>query len=147
MPVSQPQPIARQLLRARDLVDRRYADAIDVDDMAREAGYSKAHFTRAFSAAFGESPRAYLLTRRLERAAHLLRCTDWPVRDVCWAVGLSSVGSFTSSFSRAYGMTPVAWREAGPAPEEIARIPACMLRVHGRPQRRTFREGPPAADA
>ena len=138
-------PPERHLLRARDFVDLHFAEAIDVDDMARVAGYSRAHFTREFKAAFGESPRAYLLTRRLERAATLLRSTDWPVAEVCWAVGLSSVGSFTTSFRRMFDMTPTAWRASGPPADSIPRIPTCMRRLYGRPQHRTFREGPDAA--
>ena len=136
------QPIERHLLRARDLVDARFAEPIDVDEMAAAAGYSRAHFTRAFRDTFGETPRAYLLTRRLERAATLLRSTDWPVSQVCWAVGLTSVGSFTTAFRRMYDVTPTAWRAAGPPPEAIAQVPACVRMVYGRQQRRTFREDP-----
>jgi AraC-like DNA-binding protein len=128
------QPIERQLLRARDLVDQRYREPIDVDDMARAAGYSRAHFTRAFRAAFGGTPRAYLLTRRLERASTLLRTTDWQVQEVCWAVGLSSVASFTQSFTRAFGATPTQWRATGPDPRVFARIPGCVLRQERRPR-------------
>lgn len=135
-------PPERHLLRARDFVDREYASDIDVDDMAKVAGYSRAHFTREFKAAFGESPRSYLLTRRLERAAALLRRTDWTVSEICWAVGLTSVGSFTTSFTRMFEMSPTAWRAAGPPAQSRARIPDCMQRIYGRPQRRTFREGP-----
>ncbi|MCW2926646.1 MAG: transcriptional regulator, AraC family [Thermoleophilia bacterium] len=136
------QPIERHLLRARDHVDQHFASAtLDVDEMAQAAGYSRAHFTRAFRLAFGETPRGYLLTRRLERAATLLRSTDWPVSEVCWAVGLTSVGSFTSAFRRAFGVTPTAWRAAGPTAEMIARVPACVRKVYGRPQHRTFGEG------
>jgi AraC-like DNA-binding protein len=99
-------PPARHLLRARDLADARYSDPIGVDDMARAAGLSRAHFSREFKRAFGESPHAYLLTRRLERAAALLRGTDNSVAEVCMSVGLQSVGSFTTSFKRAFGLTP-----------------------------------------
>ncbi len=94
-----PEP-ERHLLRARDLADTRYAEPIDVAAMAAAAGLSRAHFTRAFSRAFGESPGVYLLTRRLERAAALLRNTDYGVAEVCVEVGLTSVGSFTTSFKR-----------------------------------------------
>ena len=135
--------IERQLLRARDYVERHYATAIDVDDMARAAGYSRAHFTREFRRAFGETPRAYLLTRRLERAASLLRTTDWPVSEVCWSVGLTSVGSFTTSFSRTYGMSPSVWRETGPPAATLARIPGCVRRIYGRRSRSTSGEVPP----
>src|ERR1700712_2930551 len=105
-------PPARHLLRAKDLADARYFDALDVDDLARAAGLSRAHFSREFRRAFGETPHAYLLTRRLERAAGLLRRSDRSVADVCMSVGLRSVGSFTTSFRRMYGMTPTAYRAA-----------------------------------
>jgi len=88
-------PPARYLLRAKDLVDARYAEAITVDDLAAAAGLSRAHFSRMFTRTFGESPRSYLQTRRLERAAALLRYTDRSVADICVMVGLQSVGSFT----------------------------------------------------
>jgi AraC-like DNA-binding protein len=133
-------PPERHLLRARDLVDARYAEALGVDDLARTAGLSRAHFSREFRRAFGESPHAYLLTRRLERAAALLRSTDRSVTSICFAVGLRSVGSFTTSFTRAYGMTPTAYRASFPPASLHALIPSCVLRAHGRPQHRTFRE-------
>jgi len=133
-------PPERHLLRARDLADARYFDPIGVDDMARAAGLSRAHFSREFKRAFGESPRAYLLTRRLERAAALLRSTDRSVADICLSVGLQSIGSFTTSFSRTFGASPTAYRASFPPAAEQARVPACVLRAYGRPQRRTFRE-------
>jgi len=133
-------PPERHLLRARDLVDARYAEPLDVADLARTAGLSRAHFSREFKSAFGESPHAYLLTRRLERAAALLRSTDRPVIEICFAVGLRSVGSFTTSFTRAYGMTPTVYRASFPPASRYALIPSCVLRAHGRPQHRTFRE-------
>jgi AraC-like DNA-binding protein len=133
-------PPARHLLRAKDLADRRYAEPLGVDDLARAAGLSRAHFSRAFRGVFGESPHAYLLTRRLERAAALLRTTDRSVADVCVSVGLRGIGSFTTSFTRTYGMSPTAYRAAFPPAADAARIPACVLRVYARPQRRTFRE-------
>jgi transcriptional regulator GlxA family with amidase domain len=133
-------PAARHLLRAKDLADARYAEPLGVDDLAAAAGLSRAHFSRAFRAAFGESPHAYLLTRRLERAAALLRATDRSVADVCFSVGLQSVGSFTTSFTRTYGMPPTAYREAFPPAAAQARVPSCVVRAYGRPQRRTFRE-------
>ncbi|HVL95263.1 MAG TPA: helix-turn-helix transcriptional regulator [Solirubrobacteraceae bacterium] len=131
---------ARHLLRAKDLADARYFDPLRVDDLARAAGLSRAHFSREFRRAFGESPHAYLLTRRLERAASLLRTTDRSVADVCFSVGLQSLGSFTSSFTRTYGMSPAAYRAAFPPAADFALIPACVVRAHARPQRRTFRE-------
>src|SRR5436309_13135720 len=123
-------PSARHLLRAKDLVDAHYADPISVADMARAAGLSKAYFTREFRNAFGESPRAYLLTRRLERAAAMLRTTDRSVADICMAVGLQSVGSFTTSFTRTYGMPPTAYRESFPPASAQALIPICVLRAY-----------------
>jgi AraC-like DNA-binding protein len=133
-------PPARHLLRARDLADARFFEPLDVDDMARAAGLSRAHFSREFRRAFGESPHVYLLTRRLERAAALLRTTDRSVADVCLSVGLQSVGSFTTSFRRAYGRTPTAYRAAFPPAAHHARVPACIVRAYARPQHRTFRE-------
>ena len=133
-------PPARHLLRAKDLADARYFEPLGVDDMAAAAGLSRAHFSREFRAAFGESPHAYLLTRRLERAASLLRMTDRSIADICFSVGLQSVGSFTTSFTRTFGMSPAAYRAAFPPAAAHARVPGCVLRVYGRPQRRTFRE-------
>ena len=83
---------------------------LTVDDLASAASLSRAHFSREFRRVFGETPYSYLLTRRLERAASLLRSTDYTVADICMRVGLSSVGSFTSSFTRRYGMTPTDYR-------------------------------------
>jgi AraC-like DNA-binding protein len=133
-------PPVRHLLRAKDLADARYADPLGVDDLASAAGLSRAHFSREFRRAFGESPHAYLLTRRLERAAALLRNTDRSVVEICFAVGLRSLGSFTSSFTRAYGVPPTAYRAAFPPAAAYARIPTCLLRAYGRPQYSTFRE-------
>src|SRR6202790_3199950 len=133
-------PPARHLLRAKDLADGRYADPLGVDDMARAAGLSRAHFSREFRRAFGDPPHAYLLTRRLERAAALLRSTDRSVGDVCFSVALQSVASFTTSFTRTYGVSPTAYRAGFPPAAQHALIPACVLRAYGRPQHRSFRE-------
>ena len=133
-------PPARHLTRAKDLADARYFEPLDVDDLARAAGLSRAHFSREFRRAFGESPHAYLLTRRLERAATLLRNTDRSVADICLSVGLQSVGSFTTSFTRTFGVSPTAYRARYPPAADQARVPMCILRAYGRPQRRTFRE-------
>ncbi|MEW6581327.1 MAG: helix-turn-helix transcriptional regulator [Actinomycetota bacterium] len=140
-------PPARHLLRAKDLADARYFEPLRVDDLARAARLSRAHFSREFRRAFGESPHAYLLTRRLERAAAMLRSTDRSVADICFAVGLRSVGSFTTSFTRTYEMSPTAYRAAFPPAATHARIPACVLRVYGRPQHRTNGEDNGAAHA
>jgi AraC-like DNA-binding protein len=138
-------PPARHLLSAKDLADARYFEPLDVDDLAGAAGLSRAHFSREFRRAFGESPHAYLLTRRLERAAALLRNSDRSVADICFSVGLKSVGSFTTSFTRSYGVSPTAYRAAFPPAADLALIPTCVLRAYGRPQRSTFREDNGAA--
>ena len=134
-------PPARQLLRAKDLADVRYFEPLTVAALARSAMLSPAHFSREFRRAFGESPHQYLLTRRLERAAALLRNTDRSVTEICFAVGLDSVGSFTTSFRRTYGTTPTAYRSAGPPAQRLVRIPTCVALAYARPQNRTFREG------
>jgi AraC-like DNA-binding protein len=138
-------PPARHLLRAKDAADSRYFERLDVEDLARVAGLSRAHFSREFRRTFGESPHAYLLTRRLERAAALLRTTDRSVADVCFSVGLQSVGSFTTSFTRTYALTPTAYRAAFPPAAHHALVPSCVLRANARPQHRTFREDRRAA--
>ena len=138
-------PPARHLLRAKDLADARYFEPLSVDDLARAAKLSRAHFSREFRRTFGESPHAYLLTRRLERAAALLRNTDRSVANICFSVGLQSVGSFTTSFTRTYGMSPTEYRASFPPASEYALIPTCVLRAYGRPQYRTFREDNDAA--
>jgi AraC-like DNA-binding protein len=140
-------PTERHLLRAKDLADAQFAEPLDVADLARAAGLSPAHFSREFRATFGESPHAYLLTRRLERAATLLTTTDRSVAEICFEVGLQSVGSFTTSFKRTYGLSPAAFRAAHPSAASRALVPACIVRAYGRPQRRTFREdsGEPGA--
>jgi AraC-like DNA-binding protein len=135
-----PVPPARHLVRAKDLADARYAEPLRVADLARASGLSTAHFSREFHRTFGESPHRYLLTRRLERAAALLRTTDRTVADICMMVGLSSVGSFTASFRRMFGTSPLVYRAAHPAAENLALIPACVVRAYSRPQNRTFRE-------
>jgi AraC-like DNA-binding protein len=133
-------PLARHLLRARDLADARYREALSVGDLAAEAGLSPAYFSREFKRTFGESPHQYLLTRRLERAAALLRTTDWPIVDICFAVGANSPGSFTTSFRRVFGQTPMSYRAACPPAEQWVRIPRCVAQAYARPQNRTFRE-------
>ncbi|MHA7650052.1 helix-turn-helix transcriptional regulator [Mycobacterium sp. ML4] len=130
--MSQPPP-ARYLLRAKDFADARYADPITVDDLAAAAGLSRSHFSRMFTRTFGESPRSYLQTRRLERAAALLRYTDRSVADIAVMVGLRSVGSFTTSFARVYGLPPAAYRAGIPPASVHARVPSCILARDTRP--------------
>jgi AraC-like DNA-binding protein len=135
-----PVPPGRHLLRAKDLADARYREPLDVPALARAARLSPAHFSREFRRAFGETPHQYLLTRRLERAAELLRNTDRSVADICFTVGLRSVGSFTTSFGRAFGCSPTAYRAAYPPAATRARIPTCVLLAWARPQSSSFRE-------
>lgn len=130
----------RHLLRAKDLADTRYREPLDVAALAEAAHLSPAHFSREFHRAFGEPPHQYLLTRRLERAASLLRNTDRSVTDICLLVGLRSVGSFTTSFGRAYGMSPTAYRAANAPAASRARPPTCVLQAYGRPHGSTFGE-------
>jgi AraC-like DNA-binding protein len=126
-------PPARHLLRAKDLIDARYREPLDVPALARAAHLSPAHFSREFRREFGETPHQYLLTRRLERAAALLRNTDRTVVDICLTVGLQSVGSFTTSFGRAFGLSPAAYRATFPPAAARARIPTCVLQAWARP--------------
>jgi AraC-like DNA-binding protein len=135
-----PPPPERHLLRARDLADARYRDPLDVPALARAAHLSPAHFSREFRRAFGETPHQYVLTRRLERAAALLRNTDYSVAEICLAVGLRSVGSFTTSFTRTYGRSPTAYRAAYPPAARHARVPTCIQLIWARPQSSSFRE-------
>jgi transcriptional regulator GlxA family with amidase domain len=124
---------SRHLLRAKDLMDRRYAEPLDVATLAEAARLSQAHFSREFARAFGITPHRYLLTRRLERAAALLRDTDRGVAEICFTVGLRSVGSFTTSFGRAFGRSPTAYRAAHPAAATRVRVPSCVQRAYARP--------------
>jgi AraC-like DNA-binding protein len=140
-------PPARHLLKAKDLADARYFEPLGVDDLAHAAGLSRAHFSREFRSAFGESPHSYLLTRRMERAAALLRTTDHSVAQICLSVGLQSIGSFTTSFKRTYGVTPTAYRAAYPPAAARAMLPACVVRFFGRPQHSTNGEDSPSAPA
>lgn len=113
--------------------------------MAAAAGLSRAHFSREFSRTFGESPKGYLMTRRLERAAALLRNTDRPVIEICLDVGLAGLGSFTTSFKRHFGKTPTEYRAAFPPAAAQVIVPDCYVRLYGRPQHSTNREERAAA--
>jgi transcriptional regulator GlxA family with amidase domain len=131
MPVSTV-PLARHLLDARDLADRRYAEPLDIEALARHANVSPRHFSRSFRRVFGETPYQYLLTRRIERARHLLRTTDRAVIEISRDVGFASVGSFTTTFRRHAGVTPTGYRRANPSPSPADLIPHCALRAWGR---------------
>jgi AraC-like DNA-binding protein len=131
---------ARHLLRAKDLVDARYREPLDVAQLASAARLSQAHFSREFRRAFGETPHQYLLTRRLERAAALLRNTDRSVAEICFTVGLQSVGSFTTSFGRVYGLSPTGYRASYPQAATRAPIPTCVHLAYARQPSSRFRE-------
>lgn len=121
-------------------MDCRYFEPLTIPVLARAARLSPAHFIREFRRTFGETPHHYLLTRRLERAAALLRNTDGKVVDVCVNVGLHSVGSFTTNFARYFGCSPTAYRAKFPPISDRARIPSCVIQAWGRPQDRSFQE-------
>ncbi|MGH3263578.1 MAG: helix-turn-helix transcriptional regulator [Trebonia sp.] len=122
-----------RLRRARDLMDREYATALDVAALARAALMSPAHFSRQFREAYGETPYAYLMTRRIERAKALLRRGDLSVTDVCLAVGCTSLGSFSARFTELVGETPTAYRARDH--EELATVPGCVVKQVTRPIR------------
>src|SRR6201985_1871764 len=115
-----------RLRRARDLMDREYARPLDVSELARAALMSTAHFSRQFRAAYGETPYAYLMTRRIERAKALLRRGDQSVTDVCFAVGCTSLGSFSARFTEIVGETPTAYRSRDH--QAMAAVPSCIAR-------------------
>lgn len=121
------------LRRAKDQIDREYADPLDVPELAKTALMSPAHFSRQFKLAFGETPYSYLMTRRVERAMALLRRGALSVTEVCMAVGCTSLGSFSSRFTELVGMTPSAYRDADHA--LAAALPACVTKVVTRPSR------------
>jgi transcriptional regulator GlxA family with amidase domain len=134
-----PIPVYVHLRRAKDLMDHRFAEPLDVPALAREAHASRAHFVRSFKKAFGETPHKYLLRRRIERAKELLRGTPLSVTEVSLAVGFRSLGSFGTAFRELVGESPGVyarhWRTAVPPP-----IPACFTLMYTRPQTSTFRE-------
>lgn len=117
--------LARHLLRARDLAHARYAEPLDVAALARHAHVSPTHFARSFKAAYGATPRQYLIARRMERAALLLRETDRPVTEISLDVGFRSLGSFSSTFARWLGVSPSAYRAGHPP----SRVPSCLRMV------------------
>jgi transcriptional regulator GlxA family with amidase domain len=126
----------RRLLRARDAMDRRYAEPLDVPTLARIAYVSEAHFIRSFRATFGETPNRYLQRRRVERAMFLLRSTDRSVTDICMDVGFSSLGTFSRVFRDIVGESPSVYRRRGPLPD----VPSCFAMAWLRPS--SFGEAP-----
>jgi AraC-like DNA-binding protein len=136
-----PEEIANlaHLRRARDLIDREYARPLDVAVLARAALMSTAHFSRQFRAAYGETPHAYLMTRRIERAQALLRRGDMSVTEVCLEVGCTSLGSFSARFNQLVGVTPTAYRAQDHG--ALASVPGCIAREATRPVREPSRIG------
>ena len=122
-----------RLRRARDAMDRDYAEPLDVAALARVALMSPGHFSRSFRAAYGEPPYGYLMTRRIERAKALLRRGDLSVTEVCFAVGCTSLGSFSSRFTELVGESPSSYRAR--THDESADIPACIAKIYSRPVR------------
>jgi AraC-like DNA-binding protein len=128
--------VNRRLLRARDAMDRSYADALDIEALASSVHLSRAHFIRSFRAAFGEPPHRYLQRRRLERAMALLRETDRPVTEICFDVGFASLGTFSRTFRAIVGTSPSAYRDreqAAPRAAIRAGVPGCYARLWDRP--------------
>ena len=123
-----------RLRRARDRIDRDYAEPLDVPLLAREALMSVGHFQRSFKQAYGETPYQWLMTRRIERAMALFRNTEMSVTDVCMAVGCTSLGSFSSRFTELVGETPSAYRER--SHDGLAGVPGCVAKQVTRPTRR-----------
>ena len=123
----------RRLRRARDRMDREYAEPLDVPALARTALMSTAHFSRRFREAYGETPYSYLMTRRIERAATLLRRGDMSVTDACFAVGCTSLGSFSARFTEVVGETPSAYRARDHRDLQV--VPGCHVLVLTRPRR------------
>jgi transcriptional regulator GlxA family with amidase domain len=124
----------RRLRRARDRMDRDFAQPLDVPALARTALMSPAHFSRRFREAYSETPYSYLMTRRIERAKALLRLGDLSVTEVCFAVGCTSLGSFSARFTELVGETPSAYRARDH--DELRVLPACHTMVLTRPRRR-----------
>jgi AraC-like DNA-binding protein len=119
----------RRLLRARDAMDRAYADALDVPVLAAIAHMSEGHFIRTFKAAFGETPHRYLQRRRVERAMYGLRTSDRSITDICMEVGFASLGTFSRTFRDIVGETPSEFRGRGP----LAHVPSCFVKAWTRP--------------
>jgi AraC-like DNA-binding protein len=126
-------PAVFHLRRARDLIDRHFAEPLDLDAMAQAAGFSRYHFARGFRAAYGETPAAYLTRRRVERAKDLLRSANLTVTEICHLVGFGSLGSFSSRFSELVGSSPSAYRQVHRARGGPPPVPGCFLMAWSRP--------------
>ena len=125
------------LRRVRDRIDREYAQPLDVEALARGVHMSGGHLSREFKRAYGEPPYSYLMTRRIERAMALLRRGDLSVTDVCFEVGCSSLGTFSTRFTELVGVSPRVYREQVAAQENVAETPSCITKQVTRPIRAT----------
>jgi AraC-like DNA-binding protein len=130
---------ARHLLRAKDLIDARYRDPLNIAALASAAHVSPAHFSREFKSAFGETPHQYLLTRRIERAKHLLRETDRSVTEISLDVGFHSLGTFSSKFKEFVGGTPTEYRRKA---RGLSPVPTCIMMSWTRPRERAVSKKP-----
>lgn len=125
--------LLRALRRARDLTDRDFAQPLTLEAMAREANLSKFHFARSFAATYGETPRAYLTRRRIERAKDLLRGANLTVTEICYVVGFESLGSFSTRFRQLVGTSPSDYRQSATASAGPPQIPGCFVLMWTRP--------------
>jgi AraC-like DNA-binding protein len=146
--LSAQEDLNRRMLRARDLMDRSYAEPLDIPALAAVAHLSPSRFGRAFKGVFGETPHRYLQRRRVERAMALLRQTDRPVTQVAWDVGFASLGTFSRTFSVVVGCSPSEFRERA----EVVHVPTCFVAAWTRPRdatppRTTVSEKQPAGRA
>ncbi len=139
-------PAVFHLRRARDLIDRHFAEPLDLDAMARAAGFSRYHFARGFAAAYGETPGQYLTRRRIERAQDLLRSANLTVTEICHLVGFTSLGSFSARFSALVGASPTEYRRAH-ADRAAPPVPGCFAMAWGRPRPAAGEAGTPRPPA
>ncbi|CAN5610934.1 helix-turn-helix transcriptional regulator [soil metagenome] len=132
MPAEPTSESNRRLLRARDVMDRSYAEALDIEALAKAAHVSRAHFIRSFRATFGETPHRYLQRRRLERAMSMLRESDRSVTEICFEVGFASLGTFSRTFRAILGVSPSDYRDRTREAER-AGVPSCYVMAWDRP--------------
>lgn len=130
MELSRREDVNRRMLRARDEMDRRYAEPLDIPTLAAIAHLSPSQFGRVFKQVYGETPHRYLQRRRIERAMTLLRQTDRPITDVAWDTGFASLGTFSATFSRIIGHSPTRFR----AQHAAVAVPSCFIATWTRPR-------------
>lgn len=137
MELSRREDVNRRMLRARDEMDRRYAEPLDIPTLAAIAHLSPSQFGRVFKQVYGETPHRYLQRRRIERAMTLLRQTDRPVTDIAWDTGFASLGTFSATFSRIVGSSPTEFR----AVHAPVAVPSCFIATWTRPREAAERTG------